>query len=392
MQINGYTLIEPPYKGGMALVYKGQKGGFSRAFKFVRPDKAANNTTLVQQFLKEIQLQTILDHPNIVKILDAYPHQQPNGNSFTVLEMEWLNGLDLQSYIEQNAKSGLDEATIKKIAIQVLDGLQYAHDHNILHLDIKPSNLFRTTDGYIKIIDFGIARVVGENAAIVDGAEKLTLTTETGESSYKGTLAYASPEQQVGAKVGYTSDIYSFGKVLHFLSTGSTDPSCEVKSPQLAAIITKCTMQNPKHRYQTCKEIKEVLEESDKPKLIKCINPKCGKMIPPSVKYCPECGTVQIVKTEDNPKEKCPKCGNLRKDKDRFCDKCGHKFGDPLPSESSSSNTQKSKVETIGSILFWIIFIGAVITCGILGLPVPAALIIVIVALGLGSWVYSWFQ
>ena len=242
MQINGYTLIEPPYKGGMALVYKGQKGGFSRAFKFVRPDKAANTPKLVQQFLKEIRLQTTLDHPNIIKILDAYPHQQPNGISFTVLEMEWLNGLDLQRYIEQKAQRGLDETTIKKIAFQILDGLQYAHNHNILHLDIKPSNLFLTRDGYIKIIDFGIARVVGENASIVNGAEKLTLTTETGESTFKGTLAYASPEQQVGAKLSYTSDIYSFGKVLHFLSTGSTDPSYEVKSPKLAAIITKCTM------------------------------------------------------------------------------------------------------------------------------------------------------
>lgn len=333
MQINGYTLIEPPYKGGMALVYKGQKGGFSRAFKFVRPDKAANTPKLVQQFLKEIRLQTTLDHPNIIKILDAYPHQQANGTSFTVLEMEWLNGLDLQRYIEQKAKSGLDEATIKKIAFQVLDGLQYAHDHNILHLDIKPSNLFRTLDGYIKIIDFGIARVVGENAAIVDGVEKLTLTTETGESTFKGTLAYASPEQQVGAKLGYTSDIYSFGKVLHFLSTGSTDPSYEVKSPKLAAIITKCTMQNPKHRYQTCKEIKDAFEESDKPKLKMCINPQCGKMIPSIVKFCPECGTEQVAK----PKEKCQKCGNIRIDNAVFCDRCGHKYGDPWPPTGPST-------------------------------------------------------
>ena len=319
MQINGYTLIEPPYKGGMALVYKGQKGGFSRAFKFVRPDKAANTPKLVQQFLKEIRLQTTLDHPNIIKILDAYPHQQANGTSFTVLEMEWLNGLDLQRYVEQKAKSGLDETTIKKIAFQVLDGLQYAHDHNILHLDIKPSNLFRTLDGYIKIIDFGIARVVGENATIVEGVEKLTLVTEAGESTFKGTLAYASPEQQVGAKLGYTSDIYSFGKVLHFLSTGSTDPSYEVKSPKLSTIIAKCTMQNPKHRYQTCKEIKEAFEESEQPKLKKCINPNCGKMISSEAKFCPDCGTIQVIQT-------CPNCNESRVGDSRYCNNCGYDF------------------------------------------------------------------
>lgn len=358
MQINGYTLIEPPYKGGMALVYKGQKGGFSRAFKFVRPDKAVNTPKLVQQFLKEIRLQTTLDHPNIIKILDAYPHQQANGTSFTVLEMEWLNGLDLQRYIEQKAKTGLGETSIKKIANQVLDGLQYAHNHNILHLDIKPSNLFRTFDGYIKIIDFGIARVVGENATIVDGAEKLTLTTETGESTFKGTLAYASPEQQVGAKLGYTSDIYSFGKVLHFLSTGSTDPSCEVKSPKLAEIITKCTMQNPKHRYQSCKEIKEAFEEFDKLKLKRCINPCCGKMILPSVKFCPECGCLQnATRNEQNKnKEVCANCGTLRKGKNRFCDQCGYDFEKQVSTKIKSFRCSKcnnyTKAYSDGKVFF----------------------------------------
>ena len=247
MQINGYTLIEPPFKGGMAFVYKGVKGSFARAFKFVRPDKAANAPRLVQQFLQEIKLQTSLDHPNIVKILDAYPHQDANGMSFTVLEMEWLNGLDLQHYVEQKAKYGFTEESVINIALQVLDGLQYAHAHNILHLDIKPSNLFLTTDNYVKIIDFGIAKVVGENAAIVEGVEKLTLMTETGESTFKGTLAYASPEQQVGGKLGFYSDIYSFGRVLHFLCTGSTDPSFDVKSKKIAEIII---INTPKPVYE----------------------------------------------------------------------------------------------------------------------------------------------
>lgn len=329
MQINGYTLIEPPYEGGMALVYKGQRGGFSRAFKLVRPDKAANSPRLLEQFLKEIDLQAKLDHPNIIKILGAYPHQQADGTSFTVLEMEWLNGLDLQRYIEQKAKNGLDDETIKKIAFQILDGLQYAHKHNILHLDVKPSNLFRTVDGYIKIIDFGIARVVGKNAAIVDGAEELTLTTETGESAFKGTLAYASPEQQVGAELGYTSDIYSFGKVLHFLSTGSTDPSYEVRSQKLSAIIKKCTEQNPKHRYQSCNEIKNAFEDADKSMLKKCINPQCGKMIFVTMKFCPECGTDQTTNTE----QKCEICGNTVSGDAIFCDNCGHRLS-PIGSQS----------------------------------------------------------
>ena len=326
MLINGYTMIEPPYKGGMALVYKGQKGGFSRAFKMVRPDKSANTPKLVSQFLREIKLQAGLDHPNIIKILDAYPYQDTNGDNFTVLEMEWLNGLDLQRYIEQKAKNGLNEEIIVKISLQVLSGLQYAHKHNILHLDIKPSNIFRTIDGYIKIIDFGIARVVGENAAIVDGVEKMTLMTETGESTFKGTLAFASPEQQVGGKLGFYSDIYSFGKVLHFLSTGSTDPSLEVKSPKLAEIISKCTMQNPQKRYQTCEEVIQALYEKKKTELKKCINVNCNKMIPITSKFCPECGALQEITSQ----QKCEKCGNIRIDNAVYCEMCGHKYGTPI--------------------------------------------------------------
>ncbi len=72
--IKGYTLVEPPLQGGMAVVYKGKNGNFTRAFKIVRPDKAANAPRLSQQFLKEIQLQSQLDHRNIVKILEAYAH------------------------------------------------------------------------------------------------------------------------------------------------------------------------------------------------------------------------------------------------------------------------------------------------------------------------------
>lgn len=318
--INGYTLVEPPYQGGMALVYRGQKGAFSRAFKMVRPDKSTNNPKLCQRFLKEIQLQTRLDHPNIVKILDAYPYTDPLGVTVTILEMEWLHGMDLQRFVEERSPHGLDADTIKKIAIQVIGGLEYAHNYSILHLDIKPSNLFRTKDGYIKIIDFGIARVVGENADIVEGGSKHTVVTETGESTFKGTLAYASPEQQVGGKLSFASDIYSFGKTLHFLSTGTTDPSAEVKDELLSKIITKCTIQNPKHRFQTFGEVRAAF--SARPETIKC--PKCGSSIAKSAKFCPNCGTP----LQEKPKtkttiEKCPKCGKLRNGKDRFCDNCG---------------------------------------------------------------------
>ena len=327
--INGYTLIEPPYQGGMALVYKGQKGAFARAFKMVRPDKAANNPRLCQRFLNEIQLQTKLEHPNIIKILDAYPYTDAKGITATVLEMEWLNGMDLQRYIENRAKNGLDSKTLITIANRVIDGLEYAHSKQILHLDIKPSNIFRTVDGYIKIIDFGIARVVGENADIVEGASKLTVTGETGESTFKGTLAYASPEQQVGGRLSYASDIYSFGKTLHFLATGTTDPSAEVKDPLILSVITKCTSQNPKHRYQNFNEVRMAL--SNPVKEAKCSS--CGATISRTAKFCPECGAPVGAKKKQE-RELCPRCKKERHGNDRFCDNCGWDFSQspkPVP-------------------------------------------------------------
>ncbi len=318
--IKGYTLVEPPLQGGMAVVYKGKNGNFTRAFKIVRPDKAANAPRLSQQFLKEIQLQSQLDHRNIVKILEAYAHTDEKGNTFTVLEMEWLNGMDLERYVEQRAEFGMKSENIKKIALQVIDGLEYAHLQNILHLDVKPSNLFRTIDESIKIIDFGIARVVGENASMMEGVEKLTLTTESGESTFRGTLAYASPEQQVGGKLGFYSDIYSFGKTLHFLATASTDPSVEVKTEWLAKIIDKCTLPNPKHRYQNFKEVREAFIHPDG-EIKKC--PNCDSQIATTAKFCEFCGSNVTVNEQ---KEKCSNCGTERENNAIFCSNCGNNF------------------------------------------------------------------
>ena len=279
--------------------------------------------------IKEIQLQSKVNHPNIIRILDAFSHTDDTGKAFTVLEMEWLNGLDLERYVKQKAKNGMNDETVKKVLLQTLDGLEYAHQHNVLHLDIKPSNLFRTFDGYVKIIDFGIARVVGDNAQIIDGAEKLTLVTETGESTFKGTMAYASPEQQVGGKLGFYSDIYSLGKTLHFLCTGTTDPSVEIASPLFASIVERCTIDNPKKRFQSCAELRDALTASYRPVQKHCIH--CGKLISNNVEFCSFCGGFQKEKKVEKPKIKmwkCKKCGKVIREEfadnlTRFCSYCG---------------------------------------------------------------------
>ena len=307
-EINGYRIVEKA-QGGMAVVYKGMNSsGFCRAFKVVRPDKAVNNPALCQRFLKGIQILKSLDHPNIIKALNAFTYvDDETGETYTVLEMDWLDGMDLEKFVKEKTPNGILPDSVKKICYQVIEGLQYAHDKHILHLDIKPNNLFRTKDGYIKIIDFGIAKIIGENADIVEGAEMYTTKTETGESTSKGTLAYASPEQQEGGKLTVASDIYSFGKTLHFLLTGTDDPSVEVTVEPFAAIIDKCTEQNPNKRFAGFNQLKLALEGIGNKKERVCINPACHQKIAENVRYCPYCGKEQIAISEVT--KKCPKCG-----------------------------------------------------------------------------------
>ena len=115
----------------------------------------------------------------------------PDGHTVTVLEMEWLDGMTLEKHVAENGAMPVDR--VRDIARQVIAGMKHAHAKNVLHLDLKPSNLFLTSEGTVKIIDFGIAKVVGANADIVAGAANVTVVTTSGESAFAGTLAYAAP-------------------------------------------------------------------------------------------------------------------------------------------------------------------------------------------------------
>ncbi len=166
--------ITEKHQGGMAVVYKGENpSGFKRAFKAVRPDKAVNNAKLCDKFLKGISILQQLDHPNIVKAQDAFTYKDDeDGTTYTVLEMEWLDGLDLQQYVKQKSPKGLSVREVEKICLRVIEGFIYAHNRNVLHLDIKPNNLFRTRDGYIKIIDFGISSLLVRVLILLMGQKK----------------------------------------------------------------------------------------------------------------------------------------------------------------------------------------------------------------------------
>jgi len=333
--INGYTITELIKEGGMAAVYKGENGFNRKAFKVVRPDRAENNTALYNRFLREIKILNDLGgHPYIVRAENVHNH-----NHTTVLEMEFLDGLDFEDYMKQIEPQGIrDKAQLTNICNQILEALHYAHKleyvengvqkKGILHLDVKPNNIFRTKSGYIKLLDFGIAKVVGEQAEKIYGAENFTMKTQAGESTFRGAIAYASPEQQAGVALDVTSDIFSFGKTLHFIATGTEDMRIECKIANFDDIIEKCTQQNPKKRYQTCQEVINAVNHTTtptsppppSPPKKKC--PDCHTVKMEVSRYCSECGY------DFEPVKKCPKGCPQSKEKsyeqsDKYCWKCG---------------------------------------------------------------------
>lgn len=311
--IDGFKIYEIK-NGGMANVYKGNNAdGFKKAFKAVRPDKVTDNPQICRYFLEEIQTMQKLDHPNIVKIdrVITYDNQ-------TLLEMECLEGDDLSGFIKRNFPDGIkDTERLKRISLQVLKALSYAHSNNYLHNDIKPSNIFYTNSGYLKLLDFGIARVVGAHAEKIKGATQVTVLTTTGESTFKGSLAYASPEQQAGKELGVTSDIFSFGKTLHFIATGSEDMDDDVPDELFAEVVKKCTQQKRSDRFQSCQEVINYI--NNPPELSK-VCPKCEFKVSAKDRFCPRCGC-EIA--SEQKKRSCYKCKTVINKGLRFCPNCG---------------------------------------------------------------------
>lgn len=239
--VDGYTIKKKIGEGGMGEVYFAQDPmGQKAAIKIMR-EEYRNRADLRTRFMTEMKAMISLQgHPNIVEL------ESVTGINDGVIVMEYLEGQDLYRYVQEKGQA-VDEKTLIGWAKQIISALEFAHSKGIIHRDIKPSNIFLTKFHVIKVLDFGIAKVIQQDAT---GAVDETLLDDlTKTRANLGAPQYMSPEQTFDPKlVTHLSDIYSFGKTLNYLATGG-NPMIKPSSA-LHDIIKKCTEQCPEDRYQ----------------------------------------------------------------------------------------------------------------------------------------------
>jgi serine/threonine protein kinase len=198
-----YQILETIGAGGMGVVYKARDGelGEDVAIKLLRADILKGDDTAVERLKAETRLARRISHPNVVRTHDFGVHQ---GTCYVT--MEYVEGMTVRRLIETRGRLSVSAALA--VAGQLAGALDVAHRHGVVHRDIKPQNLLLDADGALKVMDFGVARLV----------EQTTVLTQAG--MVVGTPAYMSPEQLLAEEVDGRSDLYSAGVVLYECLTG----------------------------------------------------------------------------------------------------------------------------------------------------------------------------
>jgi serine/threonine protein kinase len=277
-----YKIIEEIGQGGMGVVYKAQDLRLDRfvALKILSPERVADPDRK-RRFVQEAKAASALNHPHIITVYDI---GQEGSTDF--IAMEFVTGKTLTELVRGR---GLKVHEVLKYGIQIADALSAAHEAGIIHRDLKPDNVMVTDGGLVKVLDFGLAKLV-ESDRREEPFGMQTLTTPTEEGVIVGTVAYMSPEQAEGKKVDARSDIFSFGAVLYEMAAGrrafQEDSRLSVLSAivrqdpkplsadvphELARIVTKCLRKDAARRIQHMDDVKiameDLREESDAGKI-----------------------------------------------------------------------------------------------------------------------------
>ena len=267
--VGNYKIIEKVGEGGMGAVFKGVDVMLDRevAIKSLRPE-LASHADLLARFRSEAVTLAKLNHPNIATLFSFFR----SGDDFYMV-LEFVDGPTLDDMIRDQKVMPVDKAV--PLFCQALEGIDHAHNMGILHRDIKPANIMVSTQGVVKVTDFGIARVLGEAGMTRQGA-------------VVGTIEYMSPERIQGKEVDQRSDIYALGVVLYEMLTGrglfSTTSEYELMRAQVEqppppprefaphipeaveAVIMRSLAKKPEYRIPTAAEFRDALREAAKAK------------------------------------------------------------------------------------------------------------------------------
>jgi serine/threonine protein kinase len=270
-QVSHYRILGKLGGGGMGVVYEAEdlKLGRHVALKFI-PENLTGDPKSLERFTREARAASLLNHPNICTI---HGIEDNNGHPFIV--MERLEGESLKQHI---AGHPMTTEKVLDVGVQVADALVASHAKNIVHRDIKPANIFMTPTGQVKVLDFGLAKLV-HNLGTEDDAGADNSLTAVGV--IPGTAVYMSPEQARSEVVDGRSDLFSFGVVLYEMSTGKKPftganslvtldavlhskpvPPRDLnpKIPiELEGIIGKAMEKDRNHRYQSAAEMRSDL-------------------------------------------------------------------------------------------------------------------------------------
>ena len=287
LQSGRYVTLKKLGEGGKGIVYKARDTALNRVVAIKMLKSAVLTEETYSRFMREAQAVAKLNHPNIVSIYDI---GKENGKQFFVLE--FVDGMSLRELMGTYPEGKCDIKTVLRIGIDVCSALQYAHSQGVFHRDIKPENILVTQEGNVKLMDFGLAKMLGQPSITQEGV-------------IVGTVAYVAPEIALGKGADERSDLYSLGAVLYEAVTGRPpfigEDSVKIifshihdypispnklnsKVPQaLAECIMKLLEKEPTKRYQNAADLLNVLREIAEGFLMEVYVPshKTSVVVPP---------------------------------------------------------------------------------------------------------------
>ena len=269
-RLGPYAVLGPLGAGGMGEVYRARDERLSRSVALkVLPGEISADKSRLERFEKEARAASSLNHPNIVTIYDI-----GSSESVSYIAMELVEGRTLRELL---ASGPIALRRLLSLSAQIADGLAKAHAAAIVHRDLKPENLMVTKDGFVKILDFGLAKLVPAGFESSEGSHLATVTRGTEPGTVLGTVGYMSPEQASGHPVDFRSDQFSLGAILYEMASGKRafDRATAVQTlsaviqdepePVSAAapktpanliwIIERCLNKDPEDRYGSTKDL-----------------------------------------------------------------------------------------------------------------------------------------